>query len=211
MASHSPASEERPLMTPTSDDTTVMGDPEGCIEGVPNGCAGPDTAPIHSPTAPKPRHAMHVGRPVLAPHVVILFGDRPERQSAWGRQGVARMGYHAFAKMLFDAYILHPSYSPPWEFRPFQDSDYKFFKETYNLLKNDFVAKVRMVPHFAVPSSASDGWDEDSLFLQVVGWNEMIQNTVSIHVKYAPPEDYPGKYRLQQLLRKRGVKPGVLV
>lgn len=93
--------------------------------------------------------------------------------------------------MVFDAFVLHPSCAPKWEFSPFVKSKRAIFMEAYNFLRADFVARVILKPQWA--GHASDGSVEESVSLQPVGWQEMIQSIVKIQVDYQPPEVYPGK------------------
>ncbi len=99
--------------------------------------------------------------------------------------------------MVFDAFVLHPSRAPKWEFSPFVKSKRAIFWEAYNFLRADFVARVKFRPQWAGPSNRSDGSVEESVSLQPVGWNEMLRNLVMIQVEYQPPEEYPGKLEVR--------------
>ncbi|KAI0355765.1 hypothetical protein OH77DRAFT_1436824 [Trametes cingulata] len=189
-----------------SSESTNVENTEGCAADSLKRRKSLETIPskdLRGPDAPSPRSVVALRRSILAPHIIVLYAGH---QSAWGRQGVAFKGYRRFAKLIFDAYILHPSRSPPREFRPFRKTDYSQFWKIYDYLKDDFLARARMIPRFAVASSTLDEAAEESLTLQSVGWHEMMQNIVSIRIEYTIPEEYPGKAWIQQFLHARGAK-----
>lgn len=95
--------------------------------------------------------------------------------------------------MVFDTFVLHPSRAPKWEFSPFVKSKRAIFYKAYNFLRADFVARVKFRPQWVGQSDGSEGSVEESVSLQPVGWQEMMQRIVKIQVEYQPPEVYPGK------------------
>ncbi|KAH9892449.1 hypothetical protein C8Q73DRAFT_698059 [Cubamyces lactineus] len=134
-------------------------------------------------------------------HIIVTFAGRSDK-TAWGKIGLARIGYHNFAKSLFHAYILHPSRAPPRKFSPFKPSKRSRFRETYRFLRDDFVARANLVPQFvgspqssgsdsSVPPEGNEG--NEAITLQPVGWAEMIHELVGITVRYNIPDQYPWK------------------
>lgn len=99
--------------------------------------------------------------------------------------------------MVFDAFILHPSHAPKWAFSPFVKSQRAIFYEAYNFLRADFVARVKFRPQWVGQSDGSEGSVEESVSLQPVGWQEMMQCIVKIQVEYQPPEVYPNKVEVR--------------
>lgn len=95
--------------------------------------------------------------------------------------------------MVFDTFILHPSRAPKWAFSPFVKSQRAIFYEAYNFLQADFAARVKFRPQWAGQGDGSEGPVEESVMLQPVGWQEMMQKIVKIQVEYQPPEVYPNK------------------
>ncbi|KAI0630075.1 hypothetical protein C8Q77DRAFT_238583 [Trametes polyzona] len=198
------------LLTPSSDDSTVVDDLDNNTLATAeqqdttkplletNQVVGANPPPL--PDSIPPQHAQK--SIALPPHIIILYNDRTDSPTAWGRIGVANLGYHEFGRLVFDAFVLHPARAPRWTFSLFEKSDHSIFWETYNYLKADFFSKARFVPQFAVRSNYQGGLYEDLISLQSVGWREMIHNVVSIRVEYKMPEDYPGKRDLHRILTR---------
>ncbi|KAI0329678.1 hypothetical protein GY45DRAFT_1324641 [Cubamyces sp. BRFM 1775] len=147
----------------------------------------------------------------LPAHMIVSLAGS-SKKSAWGREGVARIGYHNFARMLFDAYFLHPRRAPSRTFNPFTTSARSRFWETYHFLRNDFVARVKLVPQFiGDPDSGESGSKEpldgsgnvQTVSLQPVGWAEMIREVITIIIEYRIPDEYPGKEQLRSLIEPK--------
>ncbi|KAI0330964.1 hypothetical protein GY45DRAFT_1322877 [Cubamyces sp. BRFM 1775] len=147
---------------------------------------------------------------ILPPQIIVAFNDHTDVQTAWGREGIARLGYHGFARAAFDAFVLHPSHAPRWSFSLFGKSEYSLFWEAYDFLREDFIARAKFVPEFAIQSGvggssvaacggrAAGG----TIMLQPVGWEEVVRNLVSIRVVYSLPPEFPGKALLGKWLRR---------
>ncbi|KAI0645992.1 hypothetical protein C8Q79DRAFT_967297 [Trametes meyenii] len=200
--------------TPSSgEETTVDSTVEGCIpDERPESTALDDAqdgslvhvgCPAASPGASKDR-TQAKRTDILTPHIIVLWKGLPNAQAACGRRGVAQIGYHLFMKIMFDTFILHPSKAPRRKFRPFRKSERNIFMETYNYLKQHFLANARLVPQFFVKGSGLDVCGESgTVFLQPMGWFEMINNVVSIRIDYELPSEFPGKENLPKLSRLR--------
>ncbi|KAL1942002.1 hypothetical protein VTO73DRAFT_6532 [Trametes versicolor] len=156
-----------------------------------------DTAIKHAPPP-----VQGPGPVTLSPHIIVVGGTITHSRTAWGRAGVAKLGYHQFARMVFDTFILHPSRAPKWAFSPFVKSQRAIFYEAYNFLQADFAARVKFRPQWAGQGDGSEGSVEESVMLQPVGWQEMMQKIVKIQVEYQPPEVYPNKVELLKILGK---------
>ncbi|KAI0820056.1 hypothetical protein BC628DRAFT_1399331 [Trametes gibbosa] len=185
----------------TLDDATVSINDNDCTPDVPPSLNKPTNTSTVIGTRPCSLSAHHPGPRALLPHIIVTYDDQVQQSStAWGRTGTAKLGYHGFAKMVFDAFILHPARAPRWEFSVFKSSDRSIFWKSYKFLQADFIARVKMRPRFATDSSGMGG--RDAISLQPVGWSEMVQNLVGIDIEYKVPEDYPGREKLLNILQR---------
>ncbi|KAI0665881.1 hypothetical protein C8Q78DRAFT_1061982 [Trametes maxima] len=211
LMSHNTSEPQRSL-TPSSGEIPIIDKvegyvPDGCIKATASLDNTPNEFPTHvgSPTV-SPETSTHKAQTkcteILVPHIIVSWKGLPNTQAACGRRGVAQVGYHLFMKVMFDTFIFHPSRAPRRRFRPFQKSERRIFMETYRYLKQHFLAKARLVPQFLVQGRGSEDCGEsETIFLQPMGWFEMISNVVSIRIDYELPNEFPGKANLPKLSR----------
>ncbi|KAH9895110.1 hypothetical protein C8Q73DRAFT_665398 [Cubamyces lactineus] len=210
-----------PLLTPCSDDPNVYNDLASFSpvdhdlkeseQTLSRSAPSSGSSAVDNLSVPPPAYYTVI----LPPQIIVAYNDHTDIQTAWGREGIARLGYYGFAQAAFDAFVLHPSHAPRWSFSLFGKSEYSLFWETYDYLREDFVARAKFVPEFAVQSGASGGSmacggpgraSAGTIILQPVGWAEVVRNLVSIRVVYSLPLEFPGKAQLGKWLRRASSK-----
>ncbi|KAI0798660.1 hypothetical protein BC629DRAFT_238579 [Irpex lacteus] len=100
------------------------------------------------------------------PQVIISFDGENRGKSAWGREGLKRIGYPEAAKFFCKVYVYNSVRDgPKWQ---------KFLDKHY--------MRIRIMGRFR--DQYGQGLDEGWIRLQPIGWAELIDNVIEILVVY---------------------------